>query len=236
MVLDDVVTSYDSDHRKAIAALLATELAKFQIIVVTHDELFFRYLEEHLPKANWQFKRIKTLDEEFGPRFHDHMVTDTLIESLWKGGDSAANEIRQAEEEWLIRKAREFGVAVRIRDVHGAHRYDRGELAMAIQKFLKESGVDVPLVEGISNPFFNSLQKGNVENFGSHFSDDPSAWGSIGDEKKRWSEFREFRDFFVCKCGSKKFKRPKVGVKKALCARCETPFVFSVGTQGEDSS
>ena len=136
----------------------------------------------------------------------------------------------------MLKRSREFGVDVRIRDVHGAHRYDRGELAIAIQKFLKSSGVEVPLIQGISNPFFTSLQKGNVENFGSHFSDDPSAWGSIGDEKKRWQEFREFCGLFKCKCGSKRFKRPKVGVTKPLCAKCETPFSFTTELEDKGSS
>jgi len=145
---------------------------------------------------------------------------------MWTKGDFAANEIRQAEEEWLLKKAREFGVDIRIRDVHSAHRYDRGELAMALMKSLKEMNVQPPQVKGVSNPFLTSLQKGNMENFGSHFSDDPNAWPSIGDEKKRWQEFEEFCGYFTCKCGSRKFKRPKVGFKRAVCQKCETPFEF----------
>jgi recombinational DNA repair ATPase RecF len=45
IALDDVVTSYDADHRRAIAAMIATELEQFQIILVTHDERFFAYLK-----------------------------------------------------------------------------------------------------------------------------------------------------------------------------------------------
>jgi hypothetical protein len=228
IVLDDVVTSYDADHRKAIAALLAQEFQDTQVIIVTHDEQFFRYLQDHLPEKSWYFKRITALEEEFGPRFHDHKVTAETIQDKWAKGESAANEIRQAEEEWLLAKAREFGVSVRIRDVHYAHKYDRGELARALHSFLKKSGVEMPKVSGISNPFLISLQNGDVENFGSHFSDDPNAWGSIGDEKKRWQEFQEFREHFVCQsCAGSKFKRPKFGMKKAVCNRCETPFGFA---------
>lgn len=233
IVLDDVVTSYDADHRKAVAALIALKLQKFQIIIVTHDEQFFRYLQDHLPAGSWSFKRIKTLDEDFGPRFHDHKVTAEMIKAKWDAGDYAANEIRQAEEEWLLTKAREFGVSVRIRDVHGAHKYDRGELAQALSDHLKKNGLFVPSVQGIANPFLKSLQNGSLENFGSHFSDDPNAWASIGDEKQRWAEFEEFRGYFVCPdCGHKKFKRPKVGVRKALCDRCETPFAFAAPKDG----
>ena len=162
-----------------------------------------------------------------GPRFHDHKVTGEIIEEKWESGESAANQIRQAEEEWLLAKAREFGVDVRIRDVQNAHKYDRGELARALLRFLKSTKIEVPQVTGISNPFLVSLQKGDVENFGSHFSDDPQAWGSIGDEKKRWQEFTEFAGYFKCgSCEHTKFKRPKVGMTKAVCAKCEHPFSF----------
>ena len=79
IVLDDVVTSYDADHRKSIAAMLADHFKGFQIILVTHDERFFNYLQDHLP-TSWVFKRIITIEKDYGPRFHDHKVLDEVIE------------------------------------------------------------------------------------------------------------------------------------------------------------
>ncbi len=229
IVLDDVVTSYDADHRKAVAGMLATHFSDFQMILVTHDERFFCYLKDHLPQATWKFKRIVNLDPEFGPRFDDQRVTEEMITEKWSRGQSAANEIRQAEEEWLLGKAREFGVSVRIRDVQQAYNYDRGELASAIMAFLRETKVIMPHVSGHANPFLVSLLRGEVENFGSHFQDNPQASASIGDEKKRWNEFKQFVSCFVCaECGCQKFKRPKCGVKRALCDRCETPIKIQV--------
>jgi len=229
IILDDVVTSYDADHRKAIAAMFEKYFKEYQIIIVTHDERFFLYLKDHLPQTNWIFKRIINLEDDFGPRFHDHKISDSLIEDKLNSGESAANEMRQAEEEWLLQFCRDFGVDIRIRDVHRPYDFERSELATALVKFIKSVKIQVPKVGGISNPFFTSLQSGVLENFGSHFSDNPYASSSKGDEKKRWNEFKEFRDFFVCKkCGSKRFKRPLVGVEKPLCKKCETPFEFSI--------
>ena len=42
IVLDDVVTSYDADHWKNIAAMMAKHFKDFQIIIVTHDEQIFQ--------------------------------------------------------------------------------------------------------------------------------------------------------------------------------------------------
>jgi hypothetical protein len=154
------------------------------------------------------------------------MVMDALIEQKLKDGESAAKDIRQAEEEWLLRICRDFRVEVEIRDAHRAYSYDRSELAIALHKFLKGKRINVPKVPGVSNPFLISLQAGETENFGSHFSDDPNAWASIGDEERRWKEFKFFRDLFVCSpCNATRFKRPK-GMDRPVCSKCEITFSF----------
>lgn len=225
-ILDDVVTSYDADHRKVIASVLAVMFPGFQFIVVTHDERFFSYLKEHLP--HWRFRQITHIEDGFGPKYVDHRIADEVIEAKLKNGERASNEIRQAEDEWLLAKAREFGVDVRIRDIDKPYAYERSELAASIATFLKSKKIHTPVIEGFSNSFWNSLQKGTVENFGSHFQDNPTASWSGGDEKTRWQEFKTFRDLFVCSnCGHRKFKRPRVGVDRPLCDKCETPFSFS---------
>lgn len=228
-VLDDIVTSYDADHRRTIASMLAEEVPKLQIFVTTHDQRFFSYMKDQLPAAGWAFTQITRLDRDYGPRFADHKVTDEVIEARWTDGKSAANEMRQAEEEWLLECCRSFGVDIRIRDVHRAYSYERSELAMALAAFLKHTGLTPPDVPGVKNKFLLSLQKGEIENFGSHFQDVPYGDGSIGDEKARWAEFVFFRNHFVCAvCNRSKFKRP-LGLKKPVCAhdKCETPFQFS---------
>lgn len=229
IALDDVVTSYDADHRRSVAALLASEFAGFQIIVTTHDERFFIYLKDQLGDRDWHFTRMTGLDADFGPRFAEHRVSDSIIEDRWRQGESAANEMRQAEEEWLLGVCREFGVFVRIRSVDKAHSYERSELAEALTRFLRDKGLTPPLIPGVNNRFLTSLQIGAVENFGSHFQDGPYGRSSIGDERERWDEFKKFREYFACpKCGKKRFKSP-LGMSKPVCAneRCEAQFEFS---------
>lgn len=233
IILDDVVTSYDADHRRAIAGLLADQFVDHQIIVVTHDERFFHYLREQLPAGKWLFKRITSLDPAYGPKFHGHNIGDSVIETLHSDGESAANEMRQAEEEWLTQIGRDFGVDARIREVHQAFSYNRPELAEALMRFLKSRGLEEPLVKGVANRFLTTLQSGQIENFGSHFQDNPQGFGSVGDEITRWNEFKAFRDSFHCtRCGGKRFKRP-VELKKPVCRKgtCETPFAFDASAQ-----
>lgn len=194
IVLDDVVTSYDADHRKNIAAVLAKHFADCQIILVTHDEQFFNLLQDHLSPARWVFRRIARIEPKFGPCFHDHRTPDESIQARLDANESAAAEMRQAEEEWLLDICRGFGVKVVIRPVDRPYQFERSELADALASFLKRVGILPPEVPGISNTFLSSLQKGVVENFASHFSDNPYKNASVGDEKARWKEFQYFRD------------------------------------------
>jgi hypothetical protein len=228
IVLDDVVTSYDADHRRAIAGMVADQFNDHQIILVTHDERFFAYLQEQLPQGKWIYKRIVQLDPDFGPRFHDHKVPDDLIARRHEADQSAANEMRQSEEEWLIQICRDFGVDVRIRDLHRPYDYSRAELAEALARFLKSRNLTPPMVPGVANRFLHTLQAGTVENFGSHFQDNPYGFGSVGDERTRWTEFKAFRDAFRCQgCDRKRFKRP-LGMGRPVCRHdgCEAQFAF----------
>ncbi len=229
IALDDIVTSYDADHRRTIAALIATMFADCQLLITTHDERFFNYLKDQLEAKTWYFTRIIGLDPAYGPRFADHKVSDEMIEARWTDGQSAANEMRQAEEEWLLGICRDFGVSVRIRSLEKAYSYERSELASALSGFLKDAKLEPALVPGVNNRFLTSLTTGAIENFGSHFQDVPYGDGSIGDEKARWNEFKTFRSQFACKkCSRTKFQRP-LTLKKPVCAHsgCETQFEFA---------
>ncbi len=234
IVLDDIVTSYDADHRKNIAAVLANQFSDFQIVLVTHDEQFFNLLKDQLPEARWIFKRVTEVRAGFGPVFHDHKTPDEAIEAKLDANQSAAAEIRQAEEEWLLQICREFGTKVVLRPPERAFQYERGELADSLSSFLKGLGISIPQVPSVSGSFLSSLQKGVVENLGSHHSDNPYKSGSVGDDKARWEEFKCFRDLFKCpSCGKKRFRRPLV-LDKPVCASCQTPFQFSSSDSSGD--
>ena len=232
IALDDIVTSYDADHRRTIAGLFATVFADYQIILTTHDERFFSYLKDQVATSTWAVMRIVSFDPLHGPRFADHKVSDEMIDDRWANGLSAANEMRQAEEEWLLGICRDFGVSIRIRQLEKAYDYERSELASGLGGFLNEIGLKPAPIVGLNNRFLDSLIKGVIENFGSHFQDAMYGSGSIGDEKARWEEFMAFRSQFACKsCGRQRFKRP-VSLKRPVCAHegCEFQFAFPLST------
>lgn len=156
-----------------------------------------------------------------------------MSDARWAAGQSAGNEMRQAEEEWLLGICRNFEVSVRIRPLERPYSYEHSELASALAGLLKDAKLAPALVPGVNNRFPDSLVKGVID-FGSHLQDGPYGDGSIGDEKARWEEFKTFRSQFACKkCSRTKFQRPFT-LKKPVCAHdsCEAQFEFAAAAAG----
>jgi hypothetical protein len=78
LVLDDVFSSYDADHRGRIVDLVAEHLDRFQVFLTTHDELFYSMLKDRLHDKGWLFQRISGWDLEHGPQLEeDHSRSST---------------------------------------------------------------------------------------------------------------------------------------------------------------
>ena len=224
IALDDIVTSYDADHRKNIAAVLNDRFGDFQIILTTHDRHFFDLLQDHLDPSLWQFTQIKELRPAIGPILENHRVRDEEIEAKLNKGEDAANDMRMAEEEWLIRICYEFRTPTTF---WRNHKPTFNELATSLDQFLKESNLGSPTVPGSSRPFLESMQRAKIENLGSHPENDPYVSASGGDAKTRWKEFKHFRGLLVChECDSSHFERPQ-NWNEPVCQKCKTPFRLS---------
>ncbi|WP_075087235.1 hypothetical protein [Verrucomicrobium spinosum] len=71
LVLDDVLTSIDKDHRHRVGELLFDEFHEYQILLTTHDEYWFDLLKS-LSRARgiqgtWKFTKVEGWTVERGP-------------------------------------------------------------------------------------------------------------------------------------------------------------------------
>ncbi len=62
LFLDDVVISFDRNHRGMIVELLETEFHDRQVILLTHDRDWYIELRQRLDAANWIFKALMPYD------------------------------------------------------------------------------------------------------------------------------------------------------------------------------
>lgn len=119
LVLDDILTSIDRDHRQRVAELLFEEFADFQIILTTHDEHWFGILQSMAQargdQGSWTFNRIANWSVDGGPE-------SAAFENTWSYIEANLNEdsyrelggpLRLVLEDFLKRVAAKIGVKVR---------------------------------------------------------------------------------------------------------------------------
>lgn len=107
IILDDVVTTVDSKHRSHICRLLIEEFQEKQMIVTTHDNLWYEQLHQHQIAYNitgdFHNLVITSWDIRNGPNIRPYKLRwakiQEKINSSDKGG--AGNEGRQYLE-WLL--------------------------------------------------------------------------------------------------------------------------------------
>ena len=74
LVLDDVVYSVDAAHRSRLPSLLNKYFSDHQIVITTHDPVFFQRLKETLGGNGTKYIRLTGWDLERGPLCGDSLV------------------------------------------------------------------------------------------------------------------------------------------------------------------
>jgi hypothetical protein len=75
LILDDVLHSVDGDHRRETAEMIFQEFHDHQIVITTHDPLWFENLKEVAGKdgRRFEFRRIADWTIKSGPVWGDHL-------------------------------------------------------------------------------------------------------------------------------------------------------------------
>ncbi len=63
-LLDDVISSFDSLHRKRFADLLLERFSDYQIIVLTHEKYWFDYLRALVKGKGWLITTVKWSEDK----------------------------------------------------------------------------------------------------------------------------------------------------------------------------
>lgn len=109
IILDDVVTTIDSQHRELICKLLFEHFKDYQLFITTHDAIWYEQLCEaqHAYGVSGNCKNLEIVNWtlETGPIIEPYKLRWERIESKINSGDKfgAANEGRRYLE-WLLKK------------------------------------------------------------------------------------------------------------------------------------
>ncbi len=221
LLLDDVINSFDVEHRGRLAELLADGFSKWQLIVLTHDQQFFEHLSRRAP--SWRKLEFTSWSYASGPRttlYQTAGILQNARERLDSGDvQGAATKARRALEELLQEVCEALWAPLPFRRGQANDRREIGELFKGVRRTLKERAK--PMLESIE-PLLKHLEADvgatlNVAAHGSRgrpgTSEVQAALDRIAALDEKWScpqcrtrvWHRGNADAGRCKCGSSAF-------------------------------
>ena len=210
LVLDDVVTSFDSGHRRPLARLLDEKFPETQFFLFTHDDLWFDLLKKDLMEGRWVFKELlkwtieEGLDIKDSPQNLKVRIRINLDENDIAG---AANKCRILIEETL--KYRIEGLGVRALEYRMGSANDEREASELINAITTHLKGNETLRDKESKKKFAQMRGSQlITNIGSHHRNLTSTSLARGDVETVLRDIEEFDSLFVCEqCGTEPHKK-----------------------------
>lgn len=149
IILDDIVSSLDREHRGMLVDVFLQDFAARQVLLFTHDREWFSELRTRLPEKSWQFRRLRSWsDPARGSEWLGSSGTfDDARALLEVKPEAAGNEVRKIMDVELGKVAEKLHVEmVFLRGDSNEHRtaHDFLEkiLGLGSKKFKKKNGSD----------------------------------------------------------------------------------------------
>ena len=198
IVLDDVISSFDTNHRARFARLLVERFSDYQIFLFTHEKDWFEIVSNMIKGKNWLIKRIYW-DNENGATIEPPPFTlKEEIESKLKKSDTTGlgNSIRVYLEHLLKEICHDLKVKVEFRfNEHNEYRMSH-ELLSELKSKLKDRKCELK-----DHAVFDRLNSSMF--LGNRTSHDSSFTESIDDLKIFYSDVQKLEKIFRCsQCGN----------------------------------
>jgi energy-coupling factor transporter ATP-binding protein EcfA2 len=220
LILDDVLTSTDAEHRVRFTKLLMNEFKDYQILLTTHDRIWFDYLRDIQASCgvSQQFinKVIHRWSIDEGPDIREPEEERERLEQLIKGGEPSqiASEAGRLLEHILQEMRYNLPLAVQAKR---GERYEIGHLWPAFYRELRKE------YTGFCNNAQSCIEaldiRWQIRNWvGAHFND----WAkgvSPNDAEDFGIAVADLFDLSFCtKC--RRFIQPSVTPKGQMACRC----------------
>lgn len=222
IVFDDVISSFDTNHRQRFANLLFEKFADYQIILLTHEQEWFSYVRQLAKRNSWAITEVKWSNEKGTHLDPKPSELKELIEYSIQNSavDFIGNPIRQYLEYSLkdICSNLDVKVSFRYNDVNEKRMPDEliSELKSKINKSSTELKAKIITIDRVAN----SSLLGNLLSHDNPFNP------KIGDLKAFWADIKDLESIFFC--SNSDCKKPKVSLKnydtvaKKIRCGCDT--------------
>lgn len=165
-ILDDVVTSFDASHRLRLLRLLKQEFSDWQILLLTHEPMWFEFIKKEMLPEGWLIHEIE-MAEGVGIRLKTPAknMKQALAEKKAAGG-LVPNEVRTLLERILKEICYHLEVKVAFCFNDKNERRMPGELLSQLRSTLTKKS---PAFKG--NPVFGKIETSSlIGTIGSHDS------------------------------------------------------------------
>ncbi len=223
IILDDVISSFDSTHRKSFADLLFEKFSDYQIILLTHEIEWFTNIVSPLAKKNGWLTNIIRWSEVKGTHIDSEPKTlKDLVETSLADGitENLGNPIRTYLEHFLKDVCLNLDVKVSYKPNVVNEKRMADELINELKSRISSKSPDLKAKLSVIEKVGNSLLLGNLLSHDNPFNP------KIGDLKAFWNDIIELEKLFICQEAA--CKKPKVSLinydtvaKKIRCG-CDT--------------
>lgn len=167
VVLDDVVTTVDAGHRENICKLLIEEFSDKQLIITTHENLWYEQLRNHHRAAkvegNFNYLAVERWEVSSGPTIRPYKPRwERILEKIDNNDKSVGNEGRTYMEWTLEAICDSLEAQVIFRN---SREWDIGELFSSAKNRAEHLINDDKYKEGVSKAFqnlANTIIYGNI--------------------------------------------------------------------------
>ncbi|MCY6380234.1 AAA family ATPase [Hoeflea prorocentri] len=213
LVLDDIVTSFDTSHRRRLLRLLRDEFSDWQIIILTHENIWFDIIKKEMGQHGWLFHEVCS-DDTNGILLENSPATLKEIIEQKKGKEDVTNDLRKLLELVLknICHALEVRVAFRFNDINERRMAD--ELISQLRSTLKSKSPDLLKTQIFSELAGSAL----IANLVSHDNPDKIVGEDID---VLLEDIEKLVSLFVCEHCSRHIRADiAVPGAKAISCRC----------------
>lgn len=230
IILDDIVSTIDANHREYLSKLLLEEFNEYQLIITTHDEIWFEQLcaNQKIYSAESNFLNLKIIDWDLdnGPRILRYRPQwERILDKLNSGDKDTAGMESRLYLEWILKE-----ICERMRgkvEYRREGKYMVNELLDAAQKRIEDL-----IKRIIDNDYFkNKVQNSFTTLRGCQFmanllshDNEANKLLSMGEVKSFCNTVNELYNAFLCsKCGYFiTYERESKDIR-CLNPRCEIP-------------
>ena len=224
-ILDDVITSFDSDHRIPFLRLLQERFLDYQVVLLTHEKFWYELINAEMRQFGWLFNDVSWSIED-GIELQQSVVSvkDRIGYKLSLGILDVGNDLRKLLEQILKEVCCNLEVKVSFKFNDENERRMVGELLSELRARLNKQKCDIK-----DHPVLKRLATSS--RLTAHTSHDSPPFESKGDIQQVQKDIEEFESLFLCQnCGkyvSLQYKDEPGKKVKCRCGDKELEWAFA---------